>query len=122
MTDPLDPNSPPPLPVTPPPAPPARPAPALPPARKGRELSFWLAIILFLVLCVSLLVNMGLLALVAGASSASAKGHGYSEKYVEGQGDDKIVLIEVKGVIMDQPAGGLFGGGESLVERTVKQL
>ncbi|MCX7804525.1 MAG: signal peptide peptidase SppA [Planctomycetota bacterium] len=45
------------------------------------------------------------------------------EEYVEGQGPDKIVLIEARGAIFDEPPG-LFGGSvrESFAERLVRQL
>lgn len=115
---------------TPPPLhPPERaPLPPLPPyphaasgARKKIPISFWVALILLLLLGCSFLLNLGLLAYYGSGQQASA-GTFYEEQHVEGQGDDKIALIEVSGVIMDEPEGWPFAGGDSLVQRTLKQL
>src|SRR6185503_16991828 len=93
------------------------------PAKRGpRSWSFWIALILFLMLGVSFLMNLGLLAVIGGSSSAGQARGSYVENVLESGSSGKIVLIEVKGVLMDQAAGGIFGGGPSIVERSINQL
>jgi len=108
-----------PAPVTTGTEPPAPPPPRILPAKKSpRSWSFWLAIFLAAGLALSLFINMLLAAVVGGGGSGAGS---YLQEVVESGGPAKVVLIEVEGILMDS-AGGLFGGGPSIVDSTIKQL
>lgn len=100
--------------------PPPGPRPPLPPVKKPRPASFWIALVLFLLLGGSLLMNLGLMAVNVAGEVAPATGF-YKESVVQGSGEDKIVWIEIRGLIMDPPKGALFAG-PSVVKQTVKKL
>lgn len=96
-----------------------------PEPRRGRPFSFWLAIILFLLLGFSMLMNLGLLALAGiGADGANAAGLSkpFSESVIESGGDRRIVVIDVQGQISDERKDSIFGEGQSLVDRVSAQL
>jgi protease-4 len=58
-----------------------------------------------------------------GAKTSAEGPSSLHEKFVEGEGDAKVALIELKGIIMDTAGGGLFGGiGETLTKRIQDQL
>jgi len=113
-------------PAAPPPLPPRygpAPGPAgqYPGGRKpGRPLSFWVALLLFFVLGGSLLVNL-VLVVVAGSGSMEHSRRHYQEEVVSGSAREKMVVIEVHGVIMDY-GGSLFSSGNSVVRRSIEQL
>ena len=99
-------------------------APAPEPARRG--VSFFLAILFFLLLCVSGVINLFLLFTVAGMAGASGMG-GLSEHWIEeAVGGDprataKVVRIRVDGVIAEG-AMPLLGGAGGTVTRIKKSL
>jgi protease-4 len=69
----------------------------------------------------------GLAAVMAGGSGGGLAlggqgGGSFVEQTVQGSGDNKVVLIELDGVIAREQGGGLFGGGVDLVERMRKEL
>ncbi|MCZ7643816.1 MAG: signal peptide peptidase SppA [Planctomycetota bacterium] len=65
---------------------------------------------------------MGFASLLMSGGSSGYEDAGLHEVRIEGSGPDKIALIEVHGVILDIPQGGLFGGGPSLVRSVQRQL
>jgi len=103
-----------------------------PPPRKS-TLGFWI-VILFLIgaLGLSILINIGL------ASSNIAKGfevthennskHGvdefphFNEIWSYGDGETKVVRIEVEGLIMHEQQGGLFTQPEDKIESILEQI
>lgn len=67
-------------------------------------------------------VFMGLVAAAAGGGAAGAKGK-LIEETVEGEGEDKVLLLSLEGVIAPAQGGGLFGGAViDPVERMRRQL
>jgi len=116
----------PPTPPAPAPLPPAYARPPAPPAPpRGRAASFWVAIVLTILLLLSLLLNVVLIGAtlaVVGASQVSSTQRYYTEKPVEGAGADKIVIIDVDGIISSMRGSALFGGRQSMCERVTRQL
>ncbi len=99
--------------------------PSAPPQRSAIAGCF--AIATGLGLAFSLLLNLLLISAKGGGGdgSTTAGPLGYHEKVVQGEGDAKIVLIKVEGVIAEhQDAGGLFGAtsSESLPKKIHDQL
>lgn len=103
--------------LTPPPPPP--PAPA-------RKSGFpWLALLLGFFLLGSLLVNLVLMVAVAAkGGSSSEAGDRYEEVLVDGESsaDDKIVVISVKGVIMDGLENSRSEGTFDAVRSQLKKI
>ena len=94
-----------------------------PPAPRKRGAAFWLAIIFGIVAGGSLLLNLLLLAATAALALGGAAGDQLIEEQVEaGSGPHRIAVIELEGVITGEAEGGLFGPGESPVERVRKRL
>ncbi|MEZ0229199.1 MAG: signal peptide peptidase SppA [Planctomycetota bacterium] len=128
MVTPISPGYPPQGGYTPPPSyPQGGYAPPPPPQRSAIAGCF--ALTMGLGLAFSLLLNLLLLGSkgggVSGGDSTASGPSGYHEKVIEGEGDAKIVIIRVEGVIAEhQEAGGLFGGGasESLPKKIHDQL
>lgn len=95
---------------------------APPPPRK-RGVAFWLALSFGIVAGGSLLLNLLLMVATAALAMGGAAGAQLMEEQVEaGSGQDRIALIELDGVITGQAESGLFGPGESPVERVRKRL
>ena len=105
---------------------PYEPAPAVYPVAppRGRGCLVALAVLLGVGLAFSLLVN---LVLVGGRASAVAQsGHHRTplrEKWVSGEGEPRICLIELSGVIMEeQKSEGLISTSSRLVDRIQREL
>ncbi len=80
-----------------------------------------LSVLLALALAVSLLVNLALAA--RGAGMGPKKPEPMTQKWVAGDGDAKVALIELQGVIMDEvQSGGLFGVTTQPIERIRREL
>ena len=87
---------------------------------KSKPLSFWIALALLLLLLFSMLMNLGLFALI-GAKNVGDAPDALQEKCVEGQGPAKICIIDMKGIITDEvPFMG--GSGVIAVDKITKQL
>lgn len=73
-------------------------------------------------LALSLLLNFALLGSRAGGLEQGPAS--FHEKVVEGEGDDKVVVIRVEGIIAEKAEGGLFASAatESLPKRIKDQL
>ena len=65
---------------------------------------------------------LGAVFVVAGTAQVSGTERHYSEKLVEGSGEDKVVIIDVEGIISSMRDGMLFGGRTSMCERITQQL
>ena len=85
-------------------------------SHKPKPWSFWIALTLMLLLLFSMLLNFGLFAII-GASSVTKGPDALHEKWVECDGEAKICLIDMKGVITDQ-ASFLSGSGVIAVDQT----
>lgn len=99
---------------------------APPPARGPSGCLLALTILLALGLLLSLFLN---LTLIGAKSGRGAPGTGPSrpdplaEKWIEGEGEDKVCLVELEGVIMDEVRSqGVFGATERPVERIKREL
>lgn len=100
---------------------PPPPPPPLPSKKGGFP---WLALILGVFLLGSLLVNLMLFVAVAGKDKVSGDDSRYDEVLVDGKSsaDDKIVVITVKGVIMDGLDGGHSQGTFDMVRAQLKKI
>ncbi len=101
--------------------------PAPPPSYQQPRRGFLgcFALVAGLGLAFSLLLNLALLGARSGGSDSVASGLGLHEKLVMGEGDDKVVAIQIEGIIAEhQGGGGLFGAtaAESLPHRIKEQL
>lgn len=63
-----------------------------------------------------------LLAVVSLAGVSGGAPGTLVEEVLEGEGDDKVVLVELSGVIAAEQPAGLFGGSVDLVERFRREL
>lgn len=94
-----------------------------PPPPKKSNTGWWVALIVLVVFGLGGMMLVGFIGVLSGAGGAQAGGQRkLREIVVEGSGDDKIALIDLHGVIMDVPSGGLFGGGPSIVQSVIKQV
>ncbi len=96
---------------------------AAPPARRRSSVAGCFAIATGVALAFSLLLNL----LLIGAKAGSGLQEGPSslhEKTIEGEGDEKVVEIQVEGVIAEHADAGFLGvsSGESLPKRIKDQL
>jgi protease-4 len=92
---------------------------------KGRRFGvgcLWALVILLAIVAIfSLLINAALIAERA-PSAMKEVFTPYKEKIYSGEGDDKIALIEAKGILVDQSDAGFFGMKESMVQRVKRQI
>ncbi|MFH0888800.1 MAG: signal peptide peptidase SppA [Planctomycetota bacterium] len=96
--------------------------------KRRRSVSFWIALILGVFLLLSLLVNfvqcISVISLPSGKNKDAAKP--YTEKFVTGEqeSENKILIISVKGVILNNEGdSGFFGAtNESINERISRSL
>lgn len=104
-------------------APPPRPPAPIAAPRKRSPLR-WLALVLLGLFGIAGMCFVGLVLLVLFVGWAAAKQpqRSFGEELITGAGPDKVVVIEVKGIILDQSEEGMFGMRESFVERVTKQL
>lgn len=104
---------------------PQPPQPPQPP-RRGSMIAGCFTIATGIGLAFSLLLNLLLIGAQGGAGldTTAAGPSGYHEKVIEGEGDAKIVVIRVEGVIAEHPeGGGMFATpSESLPKRIRDQL
>lgn len=100
-------------------------APPPPPAPAKKDGQSWLLILLGVFLLGSLLVNLLLLIAVAAQGEGADGGSGsYHEVLVDGKSSagDKIVILSVKGVIMDGLDGGRTQGTFDMVRAQLKKI
>jgi protease IV len=101
--------------------PPAYAAPRPRPVRRGVPLGVWLLLAGVMVGGCALFMFTSMFAGIGGAVGGGQAR--LIEETIEGDGDAKVLLIELDGVIARvQPTNGLFGGGVDLVERFRKEL
>lgn len=96
---------------------------APPPARPKRRFGFW--VLLFMAVgffCVSGVLILLVLVLVAGHSGAVAPPGGLSEVTIKGSGTDKILMMRIKGIITSDPVKHYLSSGPSMVDMVKKQL
>lgn len=99
------------------------PPPSQPRASGGRGCLFAWALLATLIVVFGALIEVARIGAKASGNSADSGPSSLNEKVIAGEGDAKVAVIEVSGVIMDRVGGGLFGGaGESLVKRIKDQL
>jgi protease-4 len=107
------------------PAPPPPPIYYAAPPGTGSRSGCLIAMCVFLALGlgVSMLMNLALLGSRATPQIGPAKPADLKEKWVDGSGSDKVALIAVEGVIMEeQKSEGMFGATTKLVERVRREL
>ncbi len=92
-------------------------------ADEGQPISFWISIFLGFLLLVSAGLNLILFVVVIGtAGDMGARQDRFKESTIRGEGENKIAVISVNGVISGQSSQSLFGSNLSTVERVKKQL
>jgi len=113
--------------------PPSEPAPPQQPAQQARPLTHtrttaghWVAIIiLLLALGASALLNIGLLAVLAGSTLAGMEGgerNKFTEETVHGRGGDKVVQLNASGIITFSASSGLFFEQQGLADRLMDEI
>jgi len=94
---------------------------ALPPASRRSGCLGALLVVVFLLFGVSVLVNVALLR--KKVPKGPRMPEPLAEKWVDGEGPDKLALVELSGVIMDEVRpGGIFGIPTRLLERIRREL
>ncbi len=96
-----------------------------PGTNEGKPISFWVSLFLGFLLVVS--AGLNLLLIVVMISSAGQFGSGpakkeFSESILQGSGENRILVVPVKGTITDQANEGLFGQRRSPVEKVKSRL
>ncbi len=93
---------------------------------EGKPISFWVSIVLGFLLVVSAGLNLLLILVAISAAGQFGVPQGqdaFQEVSVEGEGEQKILVMSIEGMITDQPGGGsLFAPRMSPVDRIKKQL
>lgn len=91
------------------------------PARRGVPMAVFA---LFGFVLIGACVLFGMIGLLGGGVGGLAGGGGgaFFEETVSGEGESKVVLIELDGPIARVQGGGLFGGGVDLVDRMRREL
>ena len=108
------------------PIPPPPPPPPATPAKRGLGfwLAVWLAVVFFGSTCLMGLVVVGLLAshpaILGGAVKAHTKT--FTEVTVKGKGEDKILLLPIRGLITSQPTRRYFQDLPSMVHMVKAQF
>lgn len=88
-----------------------------------RPLSFWVAIVLGIFLFLSFIFNVLLLSAVV-STAAVRNTHNMQEDFIAGDAgsQNKIVVIDISGVIMNEEAGGLLFSSTDMVTKVSTEL
>ncbi len=93
--------------------------------RTGRPISFWVSLFLGFLLVISAGLNILLIIVTissAGQFGPSASARDFQEETLQGSGQDRILVVPIKGTITDQSSGGVFGARQSPVEKVQTRL
>jgi len=93
------------------------------PPKPKRRLGFWILLVVVIgFVCVSGVLVLGVVGLLAGQPGAVAPKAGLSEVTIKGSGTNKILMMRIKGIITSDPVKHYVSSAPSMVDMVKKQL